>query len=183
MLFLGTGGVVGPHYASSKSALHGILHWIAQRYAKEGIVCLVSLPRIPTPHCALDMQHSCPRAHRQYVRPAHRLVPRALRLTTDTGMIPENREDFAVRVPPRPLPPLYRRTRLPGAHSRRTAWRAGGDRGDRGDARQSAVHDEQGRLRSRPIASGLTVPRRAGHHRGWRVDDGCIDALRKWTGK
>jgi hypothetical protein len=83
-----------------------------------------------------------------------------------------------VRVPPRPLPPPYPRTRLPGAHPRRATRRAGGDRGDCGDARQSAVHDEQGRLRSRPIASGLKVPRRAGHHRGWRVDDGCIDALR-----
>lgn len=35
---LGTGGVIGPHYASSKSALHGLLHWIAGRYAKDGIV-------------------------------------------------------------------------------------------------------------------------------------------------
>jgi NAD(P)-dependent dehydrogenase (short-subunit alcohol dehydrogenase family) len=33
-----TGGVVGPHYASSKSAMHGLLHWVAQRYAKDGIV-------------------------------------------------------------------------------------------------------------------------------------------------
>ncbi|TVY47241.1 putative oxidoreductase [Lachnellula occidentalis] len=32
-----TGGVVGPHYASSKSALHGMLHFLAGRYAKEGI--------------------------------------------------------------------------------------------------------------------------------------------------
>lgn len=32
-----TGGVVGPHYASSKSALHGMLHFFATRYAKEGI--------------------------------------------------------------------------------------------------------------------------------------------------
>jgi NAD(P)-dependent dehydrogenase (short-subunit alcohol dehydrogenase family) len=39
---IGTGGVVGPHYASSKSALHGLVHWIAQRYAKEGIVSPVS---------------------------------------------------------------------------------------------------------------------------------------------
>jgi NAD(P)-dependent dehydrogenase (short-subunit alcohol dehydrogenase family) len=101
---IGTGGVVGPHYASSKSALHGILHWIAQRYAKEGIVCLVSLLRISTPHSASDMQHSCPRAHRQYVRLAR--LARVGRLTScpDTGMIPENREDFAVRVPSRPLP-------------------------------------------------------------------------------
>jgi hypothetical protein len=31
---------VGPHYASSKSALHGIIHWIAQRYARDGVVSL-----------------------------------------------------------------------------------------------------------------------------------------------
>jgi len=32
-----TGGVVGPHYASSKSALHGLIHWLSNKYAKEGI--------------------------------------------------------------------------------------------------------------------------------------------------
>ncbi|TVY71283.1 3-oxoacyl-[acyl-carrier-protein] reductase FabG [Lachnellula suecica] len=32
-----TGGVVGPHYASSKSALHGMLHFLSGRYAKEGL--------------------------------------------------------------------------------------------------------------------------------------------------
>lgn len=32
-----TGGVVGPHYASSKSALHGMLHFLAMRYAKDGV--------------------------------------------------------------------------------------------------------------------------------------------------
>lgn len=32
-----TGGVVGPHYASSKSALHGMLHYLAGQYAKNGI--------------------------------------------------------------------------------------------------------------------------------------------------
>lgn len=31
------GGVVGPHYASSKSALHGLIHWLAGAYAKSGI--------------------------------------------------------------------------------------------------------------------------------------------------
>jgi len=31
------GGVVGPHYASSKSALHGLVHWLASAYAKSGI--------------------------------------------------------------------------------------------------------------------------------------------------
>ncbi|PQE04877.1 short-chain dehydrogenase reductase protein [Rutstroemia sp. NJR-2017a BBW] len=32
-----TGGVVGPHYASSKSALHGLVHWLAGVYADRGI--------------------------------------------------------------------------------------------------------------------------------------------------
>jgi 3-oxoacyl-[acyl-carrier protein] reductase len=32
-----TGGVVGPHYASSKAALHGLVHWLAGYYAKTGV--------------------------------------------------------------------------------------------------------------------------------------------------
>jgi 3-oxoacyl-[acyl-carrier protein] reductase len=32
-----TGGVVGPHYASSKSAMHGLLHWLASIYGPKGI--------------------------------------------------------------------------------------------------------------------------------------------------
>ncbi|KIW59510.1 hypothetical protein PV05_03954 [Exophiala xenobiotica] len=32
-----TGGVVGPHYASSKSAMHGLVHWLAGAYGKKGI--------------------------------------------------------------------------------------------------------------------------------------------------
>ncbi|KUJ23745.1 putative short-chain dehydrogenase/reductase [Mollisia scopiformis] len=31
------GGVVGPHYASSKSALHGLIHWLAGAYSKTGV--------------------------------------------------------------------------------------------------------------------------------------------------
>ncbi len=34
-----TGGVVGPHYASSKSAQHGFIHWLAGNVAKKGITC------------------------------------------------------------------------------------------------------------------------------------------------
>lgn len=30
-------GVVGPHYASSKSALHGLIHWLSGAYCKKGI--------------------------------------------------------------------------------------------------------------------------------------------------
>jgi 3-oxoacyl-[acyl-carrier protein] reductase len=43
-----TGGVVGPHYASSKSAMHGLVHWIATRYAKEGITCNAVAPALVT---------------------------------------------------------------------------------------------------------------------------------------
>jgi 3-oxoacyl-[acyl-carrier protein] reductase len=32
-----TGGVVGPHYASSKSALHGLIHWMSGAYCSKGI--------------------------------------------------------------------------------------------------------------------------------------------------
>ena len=32
-----TGGYVGPHYASSKSAQHGFIHWLANNVAKKGI--------------------------------------------------------------------------------------------------------------------------------------------------
>ena len=32
-----TGGFVGPHYASSKSAQHGFVHWLANNVAKKGI--------------------------------------------------------------------------------------------------------------------------------------------------
>ena len=40
--FLVTGGVIGPHYASSKSAMHGLVHWLSLRYAKDGIVSMIS---------------------------------------------------------------------------------------------------------------------------------------------
>lgn len=33
-----TGGVVGPHYASSKSALHGLIHWLSMWYCSKGWV-------------------------------------------------------------------------------------------------------------------------------------------------
>jgi 3-oxoacyl-[acyl-carrier protein] reductase len=28
---------VGPHYASSKSALHGLIHWLSSAYCSKGI--------------------------------------------------------------------------------------------------------------------------------------------------
>lgn len=32
-----TGGGVGPHYAASKAGLHGLLYWLAGRYARAGV--------------------------------------------------------------------------------------------------------------------------------------------------
>jgi 3-oxoacyl-[acyl-carrier protein] reductase len=32
-----TGGIVGPHYASSKSALHALIHWLAGACAGKGV--------------------------------------------------------------------------------------------------------------------------------------------------
>ena len=32
-----TGGIVGPHYASSKAGLHGLIHFLAARFAADGI--------------------------------------------------------------------------------------------------------------------------------------------------
>ncbi|MBV9795009.1 MAG: SDR family NAD(P)-dependent oxidoreductase [Actinobacteria bacterium] len=32
-----TGGIVGPHYASSKAGLHGLVHFLASRFAPDGI--------------------------------------------------------------------------------------------------------------------------------------------------
>ncbi|KAF8586880.1 NAD-binding protein [Ramaria rubella] len=44
----GTGGVIGPHYASSKSAMHGLVHWLAGKYAPEGITVNAVAPALIT---------------------------------------------------------------------------------------------------------------------------------------
>jgi 3-oxoacyl-[acyl-carrier protein] reductase len=41
-----TGGVVGPHYASSKSAQHGFVHWLAKNVAKKGITVNAVAPAL-----------------------------------------------------------------------------------------------------------------------------------------
>ncbi|KAK6440191.1 hypothetical protein LTR95_003590 [Oleoguttula sp. CCFEE 5521] len=41
-----TGGVVGPHYASSKSAIHGFVHWLAGNVAKKGITVIAIAPAL-----------------------------------------------------------------------------------------------------------------------------------------
>ena len=41
-----TGGVVGPHYASSKSAIHGLVHWLAGSVATKGITVNAVAPAL-----------------------------------------------------------------------------------------------------------------------------------------
>ena len=41
-----TGGFVGPHYASSKSAQHGFIHWLANNVAKKGITVNAVAPAL-----------------------------------------------------------------------------------------------------------------------------------------
>lgn len=41
-----TGGVVGPHYASSKSAMHGFVHWLASNVAKKGVTVNAVAPAL-----------------------------------------------------------------------------------------------------------------------------------------
>jgi len=41
-----TGGVVGPHYASSKSACHGLVHWLAGNLAKKGVTVNAVAPAL-----------------------------------------------------------------------------------------------------------------------------------------
>ncbi len=41
-----TGGVVGPHYASSKAALHGLVGWLASRFAGRGVTVNAIAPAL-----------------------------------------------------------------------------------------------------------------------------------------
>jgi 3-oxoacyl-[acyl-carrier protein] reductase len=41
-----TGGYVGPHYASSKSAQHGFVHWLAGNVAKKGVTVNAVAPAL-----------------------------------------------------------------------------------------------------------------------------------------
>lgn len=41
-----TGGFVGPHYASSKSAMHGFVHWLAGNVARKGVTVNAVAPAV-----------------------------------------------------------------------------------------------------------------------------------------
>lgn len=41
-----TGGLVGPHYAASKAALHGLVAWLATRYAPDGVTVNAVAPAL-----------------------------------------------------------------------------------------------------------------------------------------
>lgn len=41
-----TGGIVGPHYAASKAALHGLAHFLAARAAPDGVTVNVIAPAL-----------------------------------------------------------------------------------------------------------------------------------------
>lgn len=41
-----TGGIVGPHYAASKSGLHGMLYWLAGQYALYGVAVNAIAPAL-----------------------------------------------------------------------------------------------------------------------------------------
>ncbi len=41
-----TGGIVGPHYASSKAGLHGLTHYLASRSARDGVTVNAIAPAL-----------------------------------------------------------------------------------------------------------------------------------------
>jgi 3-oxoacyl-[acyl-carrier protein] reductase len=41
-----TGGLLGPHYASSKAGLHGLVHWLASRFAGSGVTANAIAPAL-----------------------------------------------------------------------------------------------------------------------------------------
>lgn len=50
-----TGGIVGPHYTSSKSALHGFIHWLGGSVAKSGVTVNGIAPGLVTGTELLDV--------------------------------------------------------------------------------------------------------------------------------
>lgn len=51
-----TGGIVGPHYAASKSGLHGMLYWLARKYAADGVTVNAIAPALVVTGMVSDQQ-------------------------------------------------------------------------------------------------------------------------------
>ena len=51
-----TGGMVGPHYAASKSGLHGMLYWLAREYAGRGVTVNAIAPALVVSGMVADDQ-------------------------------------------------------------------------------------------------------------------------------
>jgi 3-oxoacyl-[acyl-carrier protein] reductase len=57
------GGIIGPHYASSKAGMHGLMHYYAAHLAKEGITSNVVAPAL----IDTDMVRSNPNARKDLI--------------------------------------------------------------------------------------------------------------------
>jgi 3-oxoacyl-[acyl-carrier protein] reductase len=82
-----TGGVVGAHYASSKSGLHGLVHWISANCARDGITANTVAPAVGLKwHTGLLLRNS----PSDYSNP---------QLIEDTFMLPGDPGALAQRIP------------------------------------------------------------------------------------
>ncbi|KAJ3486286.1 hypothetical protein NLI96_g4355 [Meripilus lineatus] len=90
-----TGGVIGPHYASSKSALHGLVHWLSLRYAKTGIVSPI-LCTFCWDDVDLGTDHGRVLDALLTSKTSNAVAPA---LIEDTGMIPESTEELRSKIP------------------------------------------------------------------------------------
>jgi len=57
------GGLVGPHYAASKAGMHGLMHYYATHFAKEGITSNVVAPAL----VKTEMMAANPNASAAYI--------------------------------------------------------------------------------------------------------------------
>ena len=61
------GGIVGPHYAASKAGMHGLMHYYAAHFAKEGITSNVVAPAL----IKTDMVTANPNASAKHIPVGH----------------------------------------------------------------------------------------------------------------